>query len=532
MKKHLVICLLLLSLLAAGTVWGKGQILESRDRLEFAEETISGDIAAAEGIRLAQRVSLKGHVYWNSVLSVENKKLAVQNSSSYSKEAEIPRYWNIYSNKGIHIMDLLEGDSWSYGVMENSRTVEPRNMAKGGIVKAFSELLKETPAGSRGTKRIRLGDYLDYYPLSIQIDLSDENGRDPYYGLYTFDFSYYTMDRRSDPYVYTMRRIADFFAIPVLEDQYAVIDLYKSNNDKASNQSAETWGLTPVDMDTGDSFGLYTNNAVGKEAIYFYFNNRTLKGNLVDTSHIPGGYGIYRLPIGSWTFTTLQEGKNHSEEVEGPIADQLSMWYGIDEEAQIQHIWLNEDQSRLLIHQVIGNNYYVDVVDTSTGIRLQQLDLGKAEIFWNSDTQSFSCVYEDSGDYEILWFNGADGKSSLKLISDDEAGNYVVYMDIPLDIDAERDIYLKDQANGIYRSTAFDGKRLAIAGSSYNTYFDGTDWSPKRYSGCSPYLFVIDREGIKYFGIFRCSLDKANTDLEIMDHWVRPWSSDAVHLSW
>ena len=35
-----------------------------------------------------------------------------------------------------------------------------------------------------------------------------------------------------------------------------------------------------------------------EDGCYFWFSNRTQNGRTVDTSRIPGGYGVYRLPYG------------------------------------------------------------------------------------------------------------------------------------------------------------------------------------------------------------------------------------------
>ena len=52
----------------------------------------------------------------------------------------------------------------------------------------------------------------------------------------------------------------------------------------------------------GDSFDFYTQSVATDDAFYFFFSNRTQLGNLVDTSRVPGGYGVYRLPYG-WVDT-------------------------------------------------------------------------------------------------------------------------------------------------------------------------------------------------------------------------------------
>ena len=40
-----------------------------------------------------------------------------------------------------------------------------------------------------------------------------------------------------------------------------------------------------------------TESVVTDDACFFWFGNRTEQDQLVDTSRIPGGYGVYMLPL-------------------------------------------------------------------------------------------------------------------------------------------------------------------------------------------------------------------------------------------
>ena len=88
----------------------------------------------------------------------------------------------------------------------------------------------------------------------------------------------------------------------------------------------------------GDSFDFYTQSVATDDAFYFFFSNRTQLGNLVDTSRVPGGYGVYRLPYG-WVDTDEpykgQADGWHNYDV---FADQLECIYAVGPEITLSYL--------------------------------------------------------------------------------------------------------------------------------------------------------------------------------------------------
>ena len=61
--------------------------------------------------------------------------------------------------------------------------------------------------------------------------------------------------------------------------------------------------------------------------LLFLFSNRTRLGNLVDTSRVPGGYGVYRLPpTAGWTRTNPIKGQEDGWHNYDVFADQLEVY--------------------------------------------------------------------------------------------------------------------------------------------------------------------------------------------------------------
>ena len=491
MKKALAAALILPLIFLALICSITGRVLASAEDVSFYEETLAGDIGAADGLSISGAVSLDGYLFWDEAIDLKtggfSAKASFRRSSSREKEDH-------FSDPDSHI-DLYDLIDVNYGSVAAEELEYDQ-----GLARAFDELLAKTPAGSEGRELIRVSDHIEYYPIAF--DIAVRWGQEDRWTAFGYSPDYVTRDDMQDPEVYISYKLSDFFRIPVIKDQHAWIERYNSGEEAkgTTGSQAVTWGVEPDE--THDIFSLNTESVEAGDSLYFWFSNRTRDGKLVDTSLIPGGYGIYRLPIG--TLRGEDEGGNVWETPYAPLADDLSLFYPVKEDAFILHIWADKQAGRLLVHIVDDNKYYVDIIEISSGTKLQKLEMGPAEMTgdmrWSWDEDSFLCEFEDLEDFETVWTRSPE--MHMTLIAGG-SGGYELKIDVPID-----DIFKSDpnmmntSAKG--RSLAFDGERLAVCGcrddDGYNSYMN---------MGCAPYVFVFGPEGLRYSGVFRNSLDDA-----------------------
>ena len=319
-------------------------------------------------------------------------------------------------------------------------------------------------------------------------------------------------------------RLGRFFRIPVLQDEYVELGIDKNMDGTGSGRSISS-------VMEGDRFWMNVESVITGDTCFFWFGNRTDKDRLVDTSRIPGGYGVYMLPYGPLA-PDAEASAFYGGNTNEVYTDQLTCFFPVDPETRIEHLGLTPDKTRLLLHTVENNTYYVTLIDCKTGDTLQKLavsDFEPEDDYVNiTETADFVCIQQTQGRICVLTQN-ADGLYQLVLRSDYSPD----------------DLYSPVYAT--VRAMAFDGKRLAIVNNDETvlanddnrtkSYLAGTTEALITLDGayfdnCGFTLTVFDQTGVAYSGAYVSSLESVNylTGGTLnMDHLVLPYS---ITLSW
>jgi hypothetical protein len=525
MKKSLILALALVLLLSAGTAFVQNRLIGSLKNPSFEMETISGDPSAADGITITETDYMGEHLYWENSYSIKEGQLV--SSSAQSFESKARRRDGGYPplrmgggspyRGGVWIQGYLDLDYDYSSYSQQNRpeagapypdTLDPYNKAKGGLSRAFNDLYESTAPGEEGIALIRLADYMDYYPLTVSVELPgrelDDNGNrrgDIYYG---FSPDFYTMDERSSLESYVILKLMEHFRIPVLEDQYVQIQLYRPNNGTGTSH-AQTSG-TMFEEKGGDGFSLYTNSFATDDGIYFWFNNRTFKGELIDTSHIPEGYGIYLLPVGNFDFRNTEGEIIHVEK--GVDVDSFRLFYPVNEEDEIRSIWVDPDGERLLLHRISEGRYLVDVIDTKRGEKLQEIEVATEDeylSFYDGGGRYYNIQEEAREEFELVWIGG----KRLVAITEVSEGCYGISVDCQLTQAQQEDTDLKRIDSVPAKVMLWDGERLVIACIRMSWQSDERGVSWYNY-GCGPGIYVFSGSRLEFQGRINSSLELVN----------------------
>lgn len=444
MRKALTLTLLLLATSIAGICLAHGAVNGARDQVEFTENVLYGDKAVLEGLNVRCDTHYNYRLFW---------------STTYAAGAE-PRCSTEYtfSSRELH-QDPPRIHSGVVLSFEVPRMNSYADQDQTGIAVALRDLSDSTPPGKENKKVVYLKDYYDYYPLDVSLDFPGT--RLAWLGSFSTDIE----DPEPGTETYVILRFREFLKIPVIEDEQIEISVKKdADGDDISHRVATT---------DSDSFGIRSESVLTDNACYFAFNSHTSDGDIVDTSLIPGGYGIYCLPY--------FDGRTESRRISGAKVDELSMVYPLDPAAEFLDLGINPERTKLLLHTVEDRKYVLTVIDIATMTAVQRI-----EVFdWPEDANGW-WVYEGEG-----FLTAVLSGYRLAVVAVNEEGRY--------DLRFTAEITIGEGPSHVWAGAAmdYDGDLLAVG--------DFLIAEKGRYN-CDFYLAVYDESGLLYYGEYASSL--------------------------
>lgn len=343
MKKALILTCLLLIAGIVFTAAAVAALQETADKVTYRETVLYGDVSALAGTEIQTRIHLDNLLFWDTVFrpGETDSETSTLEAYQYSQQISSPREYS-----GVQL-------SVSYSTGWNDNPAEEVT----GLRRAFNELKAQTAPGEEKTRVIRLIDYCEYYPLQILLDFegyrADWDAQDPIYEANLNEYN------RQDEYHKDLLAIQDFFRIPVLPEE--TLEIHLSVNARGNSYS---WGLSHSSKDA-DSFPMNMTSVQTNGKVFLAFSAKSNKGAVVNTSLIPGGYGIYALPV------TEEAGATHLD------TDNLRMVYSMDPETEFVTMTRTEDGSHLLLFTKEDGHPILNVIDTVTMEKLQQLVLSE-----------------------------------------------------------------------------------------------------------------------------------------------------------
>ena len=452
MRKSLILTLILLVLAIGGFGAAHAAVNAQKDAVVITETTAAGDPAAAEGVRVQLRTKCADHLLW------ETHYAAGAPDGTYTDFTFSYRTLQD-SEESYAGLDLYTVWNYSYGG-PLGETADEREKPQ---LKLFRDVASRLGDASQRTETLALRDYYEYYPLDGYLDLPAlrENGGTPLVAEY-------------EP-------IQSFFRIPVPEDVRVTVTVRRDSETQYYDCA--------VNAVPGSGWNLWTNSVVaGDDTVYFALGFRTENGDIVDTSRIPGGVGIYRLSV-----------------AEEPA--RLETVFPLDPAVQVSDLHLSADGRRLLLIALEGDTYYLTVIDLETMMALQKLPVLEDA----ADSGVVCAYYQD--DFLMLQFY-AEPQHRFVVIAAPETGDYAVAL--RGDVDANDGAW-----QGYEGSTAmdFNGEALVIAAPWYEGIVPRGFW-----------LSVYGADGLRYSGRYASSLmadqpeDTVSSDHTCMFTIINPLS--------
>ena len=452
MKKLIALLCVLIALGLFSVCAIGAAVSEGKDQVTLTPRHLYGDPAAAQGATVSMLVHLDEHLLWNIT-----HPLGGETQADYSlslREMDFDR-------NASYLAVQLYGD-FEYGL--NTRT--PVDELE-GIELAYRELFDRTEPGTKGTAEIYLQDYYTYYPIRIDIDLP---------GTLWHGLDYENMD--SEDYaneIAVWDAFREFFRIPIPDDLAAIEISVVKNVDGSIGGAGSHYD--------DKQYSLYAEAAYTSDTCYLAINNRYGEG-YVDTSLIPGGYGIY-----SFAYENVRNEQNtqgnstifHPGYVTGVHAETLAMVYPLDEEIHVNAMHVTPDGERMLaLYEDDTGAVSLLVIDLATMTELQTIPV--TEEGWVS-------LHQEE-DFFVLFYNQLISVYSL---CEDGSYTHVLSADQPAAVDGSF------ASINTHAAMDFDGERVILA--------DLLD--EKRYRSMQTTnicVAVYSEAGLLYYGEYENSL--------------------------
>ena len=432
--KKIIVLVLILSVFSVSAFFVVGAlVIGEQENVTFKENVIYGDRAYANGVNVFFRSHYDNHLFWNTSYTIGDES---------KTETDFEFHYNAFVDpkprKGRGA--ILKTDFPYYHSYDDLLAGEPV-----GLKMAYRELYDETPVGETGTKTVRLQDYYDYYPIGF-FTLS----------LPGVDWMAHNYDDLTGMYK-NIRDVWDafneFIKIPIPEDLPAIeIELKKIGENHLSTRILGSYYQI-------ESASAYTSTQC------FFSITTDYDGKRVDTSQIPGGYGIYAFSY---------QNSGNKAYGEGIDTDSLAMVYPLGQCEEVVHMMVSEDETKLLAFTAEQGRFFLTVIDIATMTELQKIFLDVTTNF--EITEYDTCI--------VLRRSDAVAKQHL-VIEKQEDGLYRFALRI-----------MRWDKGGA-EDMAFDGEKLVIVNQA--------DYP----IGCGFKVEVYDKRGLLYYAEYESSLSYA-----------------------
>ena len=496
MKKMLTAVILLFLLIVGSFCYAFADVNQAKEQVVLTPIHIAGDVSAAEGLEILLRNQYESRLHWETVFHPGTNATA---------ETEFTHTFNAVRDTFVQEPRLELNTGFNLYYSHDGQEWNPLNPA-------YEEMLEDAETGEMVTRTIRLKDYCDYYPLTGMIDLPDG------YSIYWNEETHKGWEPSNEPgsdvpgtEAYVADRFQEFFRIPVFSDEYLELHLQKDSSGSMYMSGGGTGA--------GGSrhYNMWGDSAFAEDAVYFTFHSLRSDGKAADTSLIPGGYGIYKLPLTdaeTSSYTETDGMVSYITRIHGVDADGLEMVYPLDPSIRFQGIELTPDQSRILLHTYEKDSYVLTVIDAKTMETLQRLELDGPD---REDASFF--YYEGDGFFASL----LDSRQLL-LFTENAKGEYQLELEANLELEENILFFLYETT---YLTMDYDGEKLAIAFL--------IDTEPTRTAF---HLAVFEKDGLAYYGQYGSSLGTMPQEYERDYYYTNyeylcgPEDIRAIQASW
>ena len=438
MRKTFVFTLLLALLSAGGIGYVAADIYPLRDQVVVKEMTegvfgFFGDASAAEGLTATLKADYYKAMNWETMIHFGTS--LPKTETDYTLTFPVQKSTRYLRERNDVDIRLTVEDVADYS--------------------AFAYLAEGLQPGQTRKETIYLKDYADYYNTEVDILFPEIT--------YAWRPSDNTLDNETEEALKVL--FDENFRFPIGDN--VTVD---AHGDYGQYGPGYGYGVNT----TSDTFGLNIKETFLEDKVYFTF---ALKGDNyrnLDISHLPLGYGIYRL-------TVPENGSRPT----------LANVCTLNPEVQILKL-TTDDSGNVIAYTVEDGFFTITVIDNHTNSVTQRLQL--TEFPANSPSWA---AYEEDGAIAVTLAHKLETRQIL-LLTMNTAGLYELHWNLIIPSEDSRVLTYSDELNKEYRYDyspvmAWNGQYLAFGlADEYQTNFD---------------LVLYNDSGLVYCGRYNTSLN-------------------------
>lgn len=493
MKKSLLLFLSIWILAISGCIYIQITLFQAKEDVQITETVLYGDKSIAQGVTVRQKAKYGGYLHWDTTYQI-GKEPQVKNESQFSQ-------WNNLNDAplisfGTVLTGVDEANGYPYSIDKKYYT---------GITYAYLELAKETPNGERAEKNIYLKDYMEYYPINVVINLPNE--------IHIDTGSFREMVPGTEAEVerdLLVKKLEEYFKIPVIDEEMRNIGLSKSEDGTVGGSHGSF-------VEGQDTFSFATAHTYTDTMCYFTFDTHTEQGNLIDTSQLSDGYGIYAFSYDS---------EKNSIDMES-----LKNVYPLDPSIHILNLESDAQNEHLLLFTRENTKCILTVIEIETMQIKQTLVLEKytendrnfenqqeIESIQNTEniennvqvkfTEEYSPFFWMYDDFFVIQYQDT---SFILVTKNETLDRYQVEYTIHLEKDnpliATEELSLADS------QFDWNGEELVMCGSVYQR--------ENAFKECGFWVSVLDETGLVFLGKYDSSLNTGSYSDEEYDMFAK-----------
>lgn len=455
MRKVTIIMFIVLILALGGTCFAAIKIYDSRDEVTLTEMTAWGNKDSIQDLTMQMNIMYKDRLRWKTMVPMGKPEEAVTEYTS----SITPVYADLDRDTGLSMDSSIDTSLVQDKILQGKAD---------GITKAYMELADTIGANEEAEKEIYLKDYIEYYQYTVQLDIP---GTDIYRNP-----GWSNKSEKQEQEKYAIEKLNEFFKIPVLENERYTITIGK-------NEYGDIYH-TGSGNGESDLFYMWTFHAIAENDFYFTFDTHSRDGVVVDTSLIPGGYGIYCLP-----FDGSLEGSEENADRISVDVDGLKMVYSLEPQIDVMHLHLNENKDKLILHAEESGKYVVTIIDVATMNTLQKIEV----MDWDKD-YGYQIYENDNFFVNMVHKPKEEGKIEAVVFTENKNAE----CEIAFISEIQNKKIPSFNTSNMY--LGFDGTRLAMSG-----FLEDEEQGYRET--CNLFLAVCDASGMQYYGEYRNSLE-------------------------
>ena len=437
MKSALALLLALVVAFGGLLGWTNAQLQQQGTDVTVSATTLAGDPAAVADVQVTSYVEYQNHLFWRQSFPADSPEQG-ETLCTFSQAAHFAEdnfSWGNYFN-----IELSRHSISSHSSIE--KQLSPSLLA------LLKQIQSNRPNVAVSQQRVDLSDYTDHYPLEV-----------------SGSFTQFIHDPLTSKQL--IQLVEDYFFFPLSKSTYAIISL---ETDEKSGQ------LCGYDFDLEYDLSLSTQTVMRDYITYFALIPGGDQVDRLDTSHIPGGWGVYAL--------TGTSGESAA----------ISTLYSIPDGGQVVRLFGGpEGDDCLYLLTLEENTLFFTQLDPKNGQVVVHLPLFP----WTEDQEILSTLWH--GDYLVVF----TGKGPFAVLVPDGQGGWKVDLTGDLHNQYTPTYYPSaDELTGYarYSTTSslydHDSHRLIFA----DSYYAGDE------KNTSFFLSVYDRDGLAYLGTYQFSL--------------------------